>query len=165
MRVKIISVVVDILTGLAAFFLFILGDAFIHLAADLRLCILSLAVLYLAAGFVRGQGVPWKRLAERTLSEFRRLARSARSVMGAVVTSHRRHALGDRESLRHLWCARPPSLAVFRKQSSLDAPRSSYRTCFSGRYGRPWTCYPDRDSSDERCRSPLFRSGSSTARC
>jgi thiol-disulfide isomerase/thioredoxin len=60
MRVKIISVVVDILTGLAAFFLFILGDAFIHLAADLRLCILSLAVLYLAAGFVRGQGGPGK---------------------------------------------------------------------------------------------------------
>jgi thiol-disulfide isomerase/thioredoxin len=58
MRVKIISVVADILTGLAAFFLFILGDAFVHLAADLRLCIVSLAVLYLAAGFVRGQGGP-----------------------------------------------------------------------------------------------------------
>lgn len=58
MRVKIISIVADILTGLVAFFLFILGDAFIHLAADLRLCILSLAVLYLAAGFVRGQGGP-----------------------------------------------------------------------------------------------------------
>jgi thiol-disulfide isomerase/thioredoxin len=58
MRVEIISVVADILTGLAAFFLFILGDAFVHLAADLRLCIVSLAVLYLAAGFVRGQGGP-----------------------------------------------------------------------------------------------------------
>jgi thiol-disulfide isomerase/thioredoxin len=58
MRVKIVSVVADILTGLAAFLLFILGDAFIHLAADLRLCILTLAVLFLAAGFVRGQGRP-----------------------------------------------------------------------------------------------------------
>lgn len=58
MRVKIIAVVADILTGFAAFFLFILGDAFIHLAADLRLCIISLAALYLAAGLVRGQGGP-----------------------------------------------------------------------------------------------------------
>ena len=58
MRVRIISVVADILTGLVAFFLFILGDAFIHLAADLRVCIVSLAVLYLGAGFVRGQGRP-----------------------------------------------------------------------------------------------------------
>jgi thiol-disulfide isomerase/thioredoxin len=58
MSVKIISVGADILTGLIAFFLFILGDAVIHLAADLRLCIVSLAVLYLAAGFVRGQGGP-----------------------------------------------------------------------------------------------------------
>lgn len=58
MRVNTISVVADILTGLAAFVLFILGDASIHLAADLRLCIVSLAALYLAAGFVRGQGGP-----------------------------------------------------------------------------------------------------------
>jgi thiol-disulfide isomerase/thioredoxin len=58
MRVNSISVVADILTGLAAFVLFILGDASIHLAADLRLCIVSLAVLYLAAGFARGQGGP-----------------------------------------------------------------------------------------------------------
>lgn len=58
MRDKIISVVVDILAGLAAFFLFIVGDAFTHLAADLRLCIVSLAVLYLAAGFVRGHAGP-----------------------------------------------------------------------------------------------------------
>ena len=58
MRVRTISIVADILTGLAAFFLFIFGDALIHLAADLRLSIVSLAVLYLAAGFVRGQGGP-----------------------------------------------------------------------------------------------------------
>lgn len=58
MRVNIISVVADIVTGFAAFVLFILGDAFTHLAADLRLFILSLAVLYIAAGFVRGQGRP-----------------------------------------------------------------------------------------------------------
>src|SRR5215470_7199720 len=58
MRARIISVVADILNGLAAVFLFILGDAFIHLAADLRICIVTLAVLYLSAGFVRGQGRP-----------------------------------------------------------------------------------------------------------
>ena len=51
MRVRIISVAADILTGLAVFFLFILGDAFIHVAADLRLCIVTLSVLYLGAGF------------------------------------------------------------------------------------------------------------------
>jgi hypothetical protein len=55
MRVRVISFVADILTGLAAFFLFILGDAFIHLAADLRVCIVTLAVLYLGAGFFRGR--------------------------------------------------------------------------------------------------------------
>jgi len=58
MRVRIISVVADILTGLAALFLFFLGDGFIHLAADLRTCIVSLAVVFLGAGFVRGQGRP-----------------------------------------------------------------------------------------------------------
>lgn len=58
MRVRIISVAADILTGLAVFFLFILGDAFIHVAADLRLCIVTLSVLYLGAGFVRGQSRP-----------------------------------------------------------------------------------------------------------
>jgi thiol-disulfide isomerase/thioredoxin len=58
MRGTISSVVADILAGLAAFVLFILGDAFTHLAADLRLCMVSLAAVYLAAGFVRGQGGP-----------------------------------------------------------------------------------------------------------
>lgn len=58
MRAKIISVMADILTGFAAFFLFILGDAFIHLGADLRSSIVTLAVLYLGAGFVRGHGRP-----------------------------------------------------------------------------------------------------------
>lgn len=58
MKAKIISVLVDLLIGLAAFFLFILGDTFFHLAADLRLCIITLAVLYLSAGFVRGEGHP-----------------------------------------------------------------------------------------------------------
>lgn len=58
MRGKIISVVADIFTGLAAFLLFFLGDAFVHWAADLRLFIVTLAVLYLGAGFLRGQGHP-----------------------------------------------------------------------------------------------------------
>lgn len=58
MRVRVISIVADILTGLAAFFLFIFGDAFAHWAADLRVCIVTLAVLYLVAGFVRGRGRP-----------------------------------------------------------------------------------------------------------
>ena len=58
MRVRIISVMADILTGLAALFFFLFGDTFIHLAADLRICIVSLAVLYIGAGFIRGQGGP-----------------------------------------------------------------------------------------------------------
>jgi len=58
MRVKIISVLADIFTGLAAFSVFIVGDAFIHWAADLRLFIVTLAALYLGAGFLRGQGRP-----------------------------------------------------------------------------------------------------------
>lgn len=58
MKVKVISVVADIVTGFAAFFVFMLADAFIHTAADLRLCVVSLAALYLVAGFVRGQAGP-----------------------------------------------------------------------------------------------------------
>src|SRR5215472_17677518 len=58
MRVKIISVLADIFTGVAAFSVFIVGDAFIHWAADLRLFIVTLAALYLGAGFLRGQGRP-----------------------------------------------------------------------------------------------------------
>ena len=58
MRLKIISVVADIVTGFTAFFVFILGDGLIHIAADLRLFVISLAVLYLLAGFVRGRGSP-----------------------------------------------------------------------------------------------------------
>lgn len=58
MRLRIISAVADILTGLAALFLFIIGDAFTHLGADLRICVVILAALYLGAGFVRGQSRP-----------------------------------------------------------------------------------------------------------
>lgn len=58
MRVRNISVVADICAGLAAFFLFVFGDAFTHLAADLRTCIVTLAVLFLGTGFLRGRSAP-----------------------------------------------------------------------------------------------------------
>ena len=56
MRNRINSVVLDVLAGLVAFAVFIALDTFFHVAADLRLAIISLAVLYLCAGLVRGRG-------------------------------------------------------------------------------------------------------------
>lgn len=58
MRDKVISVVSDILTGLAALVLFVLGDTYFHVGADLRIGVVVLAILYLCAGLVRGQGRP-----------------------------------------------------------------------------------------------------------
>lgn len=58
MRSKVVSVVADILAGLAALVLFILGDSYFHVGADLRTCVVALAVLCLGAGIVRGQGRP-----------------------------------------------------------------------------------------------------------
>jgi thiol-disulfide isomerase/thioredoxin len=58
MRRTLLSVSADVLTGLAALALFLLGDIFIHVAADLRIGVVSLALLYLVAGFVRGHGRP-----------------------------------------------------------------------------------------------------------
>ncbi|MGD0223237.1 MAG: TlpA disulfide reductase family protein [Terriglobia bacterium] len=58
MRDRVISVVADVLTGLAALFLFILGDSYLHVGADLRICVVALSILYLSAGLVRGQGRP-----------------------------------------------------------------------------------------------------------
>jgi len=58
MRGRVVSVVADILTGLAALVLFVLGDSYFHVGADLRICVVALAVLYLCAGLVRGHGSP-----------------------------------------------------------------------------------------------------------
>jgi thiol-disulfide isomerase/thioredoxin len=58
MRGRVISVVADILSGLSALVLFVLGDSFFHVGADLRIGVVALAVLYLCAGLVRGQGRP-----------------------------------------------------------------------------------------------------------
>jgi thiol-disulfide isomerase/thioredoxin len=58
MRDRVISVVVDILSGLAALGLFVFGDSFFHVGADLRMGVVALAILYFCAGLVRGQGRP-----------------------------------------------------------------------------------------------------------
>jgi thiol-disulfide isomerase/thioredoxin len=58
MRSTLLSAVADVLTGLAALVLFFLGDIWLHVAADLRIGVVALALLYLAAGFVRGHGRP-----------------------------------------------------------------------------------------------------------
>jgi thiol-disulfide isomerase/thioredoxin len=58
MKSRIISVVADILTGLAALVLFILGDSQFHVGADLRMVVVALGILYLLAGLVRGQSRP-----------------------------------------------------------------------------------------------------------
>jgi thiol-disulfide isomerase/thioredoxin len=51
-------IAIDALTGLAAMTLFVLADAFIHVAADLRVGIVVLAFLYFCAGLTRGNTRP-----------------------------------------------------------------------------------------------------------
>ncbi|MGB8977652.1 MAG: TlpA disulfide reductase family protein, partial [Terriglobales bacterium] len=58
MRTGIVSLVADVFAGLAALFLFLLADGYFHVAADLRMAVVSLAVLYLAAGILRGRSRP-----------------------------------------------------------------------------------------------------------
>jgi len=58
MRSGIISVVADAFAGLVALVLFFLGDGYLHVGADLRVALVTLAILYLCAGLVRGAGRP-----------------------------------------------------------------------------------------------------------
>jgi thiol-disulfide isomerase/thioredoxin len=58
MRNAFASGAADILAGLAALVLFVLGDNYLHVGADLRAAVIILALLYLCAGFVRGHSRP-----------------------------------------------------------------------------------------------------------
>ena len=53
-----LSVVADILAGLVPIVLFIVADTFFHVAADMRVGLTVLALLYFCTGLVRGQGRP-----------------------------------------------------------------------------------------------------------
>ena len=56
MKARIVSAALDVLTGLAAFAVFVALDTFFHVASDLRTAMISLAVLYVCAGLLRGRG-------------------------------------------------------------------------------------------------------------
>ena len=58
MKDTIISVVADVFAGLAALVLFVLGDSFLHVGADLRVAVIVLGALFLCAGLLRGRGRP-----------------------------------------------------------------------------------------------------------
>ncbi len=58
MKNRLLSGAADILAGLAALAVFLLTDAFIHVAADFREAVLVLSVLCLSAGLLRGSGRP-----------------------------------------------------------------------------------------------------------
>lgn len=58
MRGRIVSGTADILAGLAALFLFVVIDSFVHVGADLRQGVVALALLCAAAGLARGAGQP-----------------------------------------------------------------------------------------------------------
>ena len=55
MKTRIVSKLLDVSTGLVALSMFLLADAFFHVAADLRTAVISIAALYLCAGIVRGR--------------------------------------------------------------------------------------------------------------
>lgn len=56
MKTRIVSVALDVLTGVVAVGVFIALDTYFHVASDLRTATISLATLFLCAGFVRGRG-------------------------------------------------------------------------------------------------------------
>ena len=58
MKKTLISIVADVVAGIAALTLFVLGDSFLHVGADLRVAVLLLGALFLCAGFVRGGSRP-----------------------------------------------------------------------------------------------------------
>jgi hypothetical protein len=58
MRRRIITVVVDILAGVAVLVLFAVAADYLHVGASLSTAVVTLAVLSLAAGVLRGRGMP-----------------------------------------------------------------------------------------------------------
>lgn len=56
MKTHIASVVLDLLAGLGALAVFAAADSYFHVGADLRTAVITLAVLYLCAGLLRGRG-------------------------------------------------------------------------------------------------------------
>ena len=58
MKKTLISIVADVVAGIAVLTLFVLGDSFLHVGADLRVAVLLLGALFLCAGFVRGGSRP-----------------------------------------------------------------------------------------------------------
>ena len=58
MKSRLVSGAADILAGLVVLVSFVLTDAFTHVAADFRGCVLFLSVLCLSAGLLRGNGRP-----------------------------------------------------------------------------------------------------------
>lgn len=56
MKRRFLSAVLDSVTGVTAFGVFIALDTFFHVASDLRTAVISLALLYLCAGLIRGRG-------------------------------------------------------------------------------------------------------------
>jgi thiol-disulfide isomerase/thioredoxin len=58
MRSTIISAVADVLVGLGGLVLFVFGDSYLHVGADLCVALVVLAAVYVCAGLVRGNGNP-----------------------------------------------------------------------------------------------------------
>jgi len=50
------AVVLDVVTGIVAFAVFVALDTFFHVASDMRSAIIGLALLFLGAGLLRGRG-------------------------------------------------------------------------------------------------------------
>ena len=60
MKTRILSMLLDVFTGLVALVVFLVADGFFHVAADLRTSVISVAALYLCAGMIRGRrGSVW----------------------------------------------------------------------------------------------------------
>ncbi|HEY3928732.1 MAG TPA: TlpA disulfide reductase family protein [Candidatus Koribacter sp.] len=61
MRRRIVAVALDVLMGLLAFGVFLGLDTYFHVASDLRTAVVSIAVLFVMAGLLRGRdGSAWR---------------------------------------------------------------------------------------------------------
>jgi hypothetical protein len=58
MKTRVLRGLTDILVGLVTLALFLAIDSYLHVAADMRKGLIVLAILCLAAGFLRGLGAP-----------------------------------------------------------------------------------------------------------
>ncbi len=156
MRRTLTAGAADILTGLAALALFILGDNCLHMRGPAR-CGYSPCTSVPMCGACSREEPSRERVAERATGQHGGLCRTARFGMGLAAPCRPRTALVDCKCVRGVWRERPPLLG-----GAVRFERRHHGFCLSGRtrgaggdchsYACDANCHPQ----DERSRSRVF---------